>query len=63
MLSLEDAVVEAGVEDALADPSTLEAVDEVWEFTPRRAPTSVATSPSTLPLADGEAAEEGVVEA
>jgi hypothetical protein len=63
-----EVVEEAGAEDApLADPSTLEAVDEavveVWEFTPRRAPTSVPTSPRTLPLDPELVVEAGTVEA
>jgi hypothetical protein len=66
MLSLEAAVVEAGVVDALAEESTvdaLEAVLEVLEFTPRRSPTSEPRSLKTLPLEDWVADEAGVVEA
>jgi hypothetical protein len=52
MLSLEAAVVEAGVVDALAESgeATVEAVAEVFEFAPMRSPTSEPRSLRMLPL-------------
>lgn len=66
LLLLEVSGVEAGVVDALAAESeepAVEAVDEVFEFTPRRSPTSEPRSLRMLPLEEGVADEAGVVEA
>lgn len=63
-LLLEVTGVEAGVADALPDWSgeaTVEAVEVVLEFTPRRSPTSEPRSLRMLPLEEGVADEAGVV--